>query len=757
MAAIPESGTLDVHPSAGQRPARLLTFLGFDRSDAKPAILTALVTSFVAVVNCASYPAIIFTGLLGPYLPAGIGISLVSAVVLGTVMALASSYPGSIAYAQSQPLVILALVATPIAASLHAAGHDAQILPTVLAATTVGALGFGGFLLFLGVFRLGNLIRYIPFPMIGGVLAGTGWLMLKAAVASMSGIEIHYDTLLSLLMPGPVERWLPGVVLGVGLRLLQMRRPRAANLPLVLGSATAVFWALAAALGESAAGLQADAWLLGPIPASGVWSPWQHIDALRAADWRVLPHHLVEFTTLAVMSSVALLLTANAIEIGTRRDLDLNRELKYAGIGNILCGLVGGLPGHHALTPSNLTYRMHAPVRVVGLLTALACLLVLLTGARFIAYVPKFVAGALLVEIAFGYLAEWLYRSFRRMGRADFAVLALVFLTVVLGGFMPAVGVGTGAGVALFVVRYSKMGVTRNVLTGASYRSNVDRAQAQQVVLRETGAQIFILRLQGFIFFGTANALVSVVRERMTSPTLAPLRYLVLDFRLVGGMDASAVASFTKLLHYAEDRQFTIVLTHISEAVAARLRKEGISDTRRHIRIFPDLDHGLEWAENELLHEHGSALPGEATSFELQILDLYPHAEDGARFRSYLETIAYGPGDVLIRQGADSDDILFIESGRVAVMLEAPNGSTVRLKSMGPGTVVGEIAFYLNVPRSASVIALEPTTVLRLTSARLRDMQRDDPRIAAEFHVYMAKNLSTKLVETNRLVSALNH
>jgi CRP-like cAMP-binding protein len=92
----------------------------------------------------------------------------------------------------------------------------------------------------------------------------------------------------------------------------------------------------------------------------------------------------------------------------------------------------------------------------------------------------------------------------------------------------------------------------------------------------------------------------------------------------------------------------------------------------------------------------------------------------------------------------------------VAIVLELPNGQTLRLKSMGAGTVVGEIAFYLGVPRSASVVALEKTTAWRLSSTRLRDMQREAPTLATLFHQYMARMLATKVVDTNRLVGALN-
>ena len=734
-----------------------IAFLGVERTNIGAALLTVSVTAFIAIVNCISYPTILFAGALGAYLPIGIGLAFLSAAVLGSVMALGGSYKGTVAYAQSQPLVILALIIAPMVAELHARGADDRILPTMLAAITVGSLTCGGFLLGLGYFRLGNLIRYIPFPVMGGFLAGIGWLLLTAAVSSMAGFEVHYGNFVDLAAPGMLEKWVPGVLVGVAIRFTQYRYRSVANLPIALSLTAAAFWLVADLLGVSLKELHEGGWLLSTMPAESLWSPLQHVSRLGAVAWDVFPAHVPEFATLAVMSAIALLLNANAIEIGTRRDLDLNRDLKYAGVANLLCGLLGALPGYYALNASTLSYRMKAPIRLIGLVTALLCLAALFAGAHILSYVPKVVSGALVIDMGLGFLVEWLYRSWRRMGLADFAVLFLVFVTIALSGLMEAIILGTVAGAALFVVRYSKIGVTRNILSGATYRSTVDRPEAQLRVLREHGEQIFILRLQGFVFFGTANALVTEVRRRLADSTRPPLRYLLFDFHLVTGMDASAVAGFTKLTQYAEDHGFTIVLCHPSASMTALLQREGIDPPHnRNVRLFSDLDHGLEWAESDLLMWNDPTAVAAAASFEAHLHEMYPDPDDAERFRGYCDSAPYPPGSALIRQGATSDDVLFIESGRVAIMLELPNGQPVRLKSMGAGLVVGEVAFYLGVPRSASVIALDRTVAYRLSGEQLRTMQRDDPRLAIVFHEHMARTLSMKLVETNRLVGALN-
>ena len=129
----------------------------------------------------------------------------------------------------------------------------------------------------------------------------------------------------------------------------------------------------------------------------------------------------------------------------------------------------------------------------------------------------------------------------------------------------------------------------------------------------------------------------------------------------------------------------------------------------------------------------------------------------GAALRRYLEPVKADEGDVLMRQAEQSSDLMFIESGRVSVQLEMPDGRSVRVRVFGPGTVVGEIAFYLGVPRSASVIADRPTVAYRLTDEALRRMAREEPALIAEFHQYIARLLAERLSEANKLLRAVLH
>ncbi|MGH7858288.1 MAG: STAS domain-containing protein [Candidatus Binatia bacterium] len=151
--------------------------------------------------------------------------------------------------------------------------------------------------------------------------------------------------------------------------------------------------------------------------------------------------------------------------------------------------------------------------------------------------VPKLVLGGLLLSLGLGFLVDWLWDGWTRLARADYAVTALIVGAV---GFLEGIAVGIVAAAILFTVNYSRINVIKYTLSGAHHQSNVDRPFHHHRLLRERGEQIHILELQSYIFFGTAYKLLLKLRERTDDPTLAPMRYVILDFRQVTGLDSSA-------------------------------------------------------------------------------------------------------------------------------------------------------------------------------------------------------------------------
>src|SRR4029077_16366220 len=118
----------------------------------------------------------------------------------------------------------------------------------------------------------------------------------------------------------------------------------------------------------------------------------------------------------------------------------------------------------------------------------------------------------------------------------------------------------------------------------------------------------------------------------------------------------------------------------------------------------------------------------------------------------YLERLELPAATHLIRQSEQSESLYFVESGRVTARLEFQDGRTLRLRTMGPGTVVGEVGLFLRGARAASVITDQPCTVYRLSVADLERISRENPDLSLAFHRYLICLLGERLTSRTKLL-----
>jgi SulP family sulfate permease len=411
--------------------------------------------------------------------------------------------------------------------------------------------------------------------------------------------------------------------------------------------------------------------------------------------------------------------------------------------------------GYHWLSLSTLSYRIGARGRLPGLVAGAICAVMLLAGSALLAYFPVPILGGLLLFLGLDFLVEWVIAAWFKLSRADYAVVLLILIVIGATDFLIGVGVGLVAMIILFVLNYSRINVVHHALSGAEIRSNVERcAYHRRVLAEQLGRHIYILELRGFIFFGTANALLEQIRARVADTEQPPVRYIVLDFRRVTGLDSSGVLSFVKGRQLAEAQNITLVLTHISEKIGHQFELGGLSENGR-MRIFPDLDHGLEWCEEQLLQIEQITTLHVPVTLGAQLADSGFEKANTARLMEFLERVNVEAGETLIRQGEEADKLYFIEQGTVSVYLEIESGERVRLQTLGLGTAVGELGLYLGTTCTASVIADSPVTAYRLTRTALSEMKKKEPELAATFHEFVAYLLSERLAAATRSLEAV--
>ena len=195
--------------------------------------------------------------------------ALVTSVTIILMTTLFASSPDVIASIQDNTAVLLA-VAT---ASLVVSVPPSQLLPTVLTVILVSTLLTGGFLVLLGFFKLGGLVRYIPYPVIGGFLAGTGWLLAQGSFSTMADYPLTPATLTALLQPEQIQLWLPGVILGLALFFGIRRTKNTLALPGILVAGFALFFVWLFVSGMSIDEAIQKGLLLGEIGREALWQP----------------------------------------------------------------------------------------------------------------------------------------------------------------------------------------------------------------------------------------------------------------------------------------------------------------------------------------------------------------------------------------------------------------------------------------------------------------------------------------------------
>src|SRR6266508_6168550 len=169
--------------------------MNFSQKVLVPSLIAGVI---VAISSEISLAALIFSGDLSRFLGAGIGLMLFRSFAIGIAVAITTSVPGMVGLPQDTPAAILALVAAGIAASMRNSEPRA-VYATLVAAISLTSLLTAVFFLLLGWFKASGFVRYIPYPVVGGFLAGTGWVLSLGAMNVMTGIPLGLTTLSQIL------------------------------------------------------------------------------------------------------------------------------------------------------------------------------------------------------------------------------------------------------------------------------------------------------------------------------------------------------------------------------------------------------------------------------------------------------------------------------------------------------------------------------------------------------------------------------
>lgn len=729
-----------------------------------PALSSGFVVGLLLIVIELSLASLIFSGPLAWFAPRAAGLTLFGTFVMCIILALCSGFPSTICVPEDASSAIMASVAAALVSGLSASALDPRAtLVTVGAAMTLSTLATGVFFIILGRFRLGNLIRYIPFPVVAGFLAGVGWLLISGGFGIMAGVSLSFAGLPKLIDPQLVARWLPGVAMAAALMFGMARCSSPFILPLVLLGSLVCFGGYLLASGLDLASATESGLLLGGMPQGGrLWPVFTAAD-LPLIQWGALLQELPQLLTIPLVSAISFLLISSGMEAAARVDLDLKREFYANALANFAGGLGGAHAGYTALSFSLLGPMTGSNSRLVGITTGLLAGIATFFGSAVLGLFPKFILGGLILFIGVSTLYDWGIRSRTKVTRVELAVVWAIVCSIAFFGFLKGVGVGLMLATIGFVVKYSRVPVLKDDTDASALSSARQRSVPDRHILRGHTTQIRVLRATGYLFFGSASALSQRVNSHMEAEPGVRPAFIILDFSDIDGFDSSAVNCFLRMLQKAAASGVELLFCAAPDSLLTQMR---LADPAQvdGVRFLPDADRALEWCEDAILdREHARLVErkdsgGQDELFDLAVDDMLLKLAEGERFEALLERLepwleerTAQAGEVILRQGEAMTGVYLFQSGQAEEVRAGDSGQApqqLRLRTLGAGSAAGQASVEGGLPAPGSIAALSGCRYAFLSVQALRELEQTDAQTALLFHSVYANQLEGRLYQS---------
>jgi len=688
----------------------------------------------------------------------------------------------------SGPRVTMALVVAATLAEIAAPGSPFAGRPAVVAAFAMLALA-GMIQVLLGAFRIGGLIRYVPYPVIAGIVTGSGILIvldqMRALFAIPSGTG-WFDAIARGHLP-PVGAILVAAATVAVAWTVPRVWPRLPGVLLALFAGLAFHHALEPVLGSAALGEAVGAMEgMNQVLFAGTvenWSTW-----LRGDMWAGIDLDHPAITTLVVgavsVAALATLDTLLAVQFADSLTLDRtsgSRELLVQGFANMLVALGGGLTGAGSPARTAASHHAGARTRLASVFGALAMLIPLaFPGA--LAHLPVSVVTGILIVIGLELIDKWTVGRARDLAVSgwrnhpqiliEVGIAGLVALIAVALGLITALGLGVLIAGVVMIGRLSRS-LVRRVYRGAHIHSRRQRDRRSLDILARDGDRIAVLELEGPIFFHSADHLESVV-ERLIADGA---RYVILDMKRVTEVDVTGARTVEHLVRRAARSGVFVFISYLP-AEKRRGRGDFMGTERRRVgnarrariaferfgvvravgenHIFPDTDSALAACEGLVLgvgerdrrDDHGrEAIVGVFRGFTgAELRDI----------RRRAKRISWRKGETIFAEGDTGDAIFLLSRGHADVIIRVPGSEHgKRLDTLTPGSVFGEMAVLDNKPRAAAVIAADHAVGYRLSAAAFAALKGERPQIALKLLSNLCLIMTARMRSANRMIAEL--
>ncbi len=431
----------------------------------------------------------------------------------------------------------------------------------------------GIFLILMGVFRIGQYIRYMPYPVVSGFMSGIGFIIIIFQIFPFVGMKSPGTIIDVFANIGSIAE-------GMNVQALLLAAATLAIIYLFPKVTKAIPSTLVALIILSIVStmMALNVPIIGSIP-KGL--PDVHIDTLLGMDW----HHpmvlIIPALTLAALGAIDSLLTSVVADNMTKTQHDSNKELIGQGIGNAAAGLIGGLPGAGATMRTVVNIRSGGKTRLSGMIHSVVLLAVLLGAGAYAKLIPLPVLAGILVSVGIGIIDYKGLKHIRHIPRADAVVMILVLILTVFVDLLQAVGVGLVLASLLFMKQMADLAEAKSV--GDTLCSDAIGLIDEKEIPKELKKKVYIQHFEGPIFFGFVSHFKSIIQN------LPEVKYVIFRMENVPMIDQSGMYALEDAVLELEQKGIEVIFTGLQEQP---------KDMLENIRLIPDL------VSRETIYEH---------------------------------------------------------------------------------------------------------------------------------------------------------
>ncbi|KAF2279486.1 uncharacterized protein EI97DRAFT_481955 [Westerdykella ornata] len=626
-----ESKIAHATAAARHRFARVGRALTNPKNYTKDAAIAATLTSLqvtsavflgllLNILDALSYGYILFplgTQMFSQTGPDGISIFFVSCVVSQLCYSLGlSMFRGGVGSEMIEVVPFFHKMAYSIMGKMSGRSDDA-IMATVIVSYCLSSIITGLIFLFLGGFKLGNLVSFFPRHILIGCIGGVGFFLVVTGIEVSARLEgnLNYDldTLRKLFASDTIYLWVLPLVLAITVLIIRRLNKSPFVLPAFFIAVFVVFYIVVKLILRSdLEPLRQAGWIF-EKPQSGVpFYRFYSYFKFKSVDYSALLSTLPTMFALSFFGIIHVPINVPALAAAAKEDnVDVNRELIAHGVSNTLSGCVGSIQNYLVYANSVMFMENGGDSRAAGVLLAAATAAVWMAGPAMIGFIPVCLVGALIFLLGIELLEEAVWDPLGKCHRLEYFTIIAIVLIMGIYDFVVGIFAGIVLACLSYVVQSSRTPAVRASYSGEVAESTVRRPRADRRYLSRVRNQIRVIKLSGFLFFGTIVSVEAYMRSLIAEDNVQKhlTSFIIVDFKHVTDADFSSSEGFVRINRILARKHVKLIVSGVSfsSKVGQALHNVGLFDAEKGDnecpppQVFEDLNTALEACENELL------------------------------------------------------------------------------------------------------------------------------------------------------------